>query len=379
MTRKSVLLFATTFAAIPLFAEDAAPTFSVSGEVDAEANMHYKQVDPRTETNYQSDDTQLLHDYSSTFNILFSIKFNDKWSAEAAISADDVNTAPGFAYDGAFVQYTASDKLSVKIGDMTYAEGAFRYYDYDDTGDNAIGMIDHGVRGVEVDYAGLTVGLGLGTDDDDCQEETVDSLGVSEGGGCTTYDVHAAYDLAFAGQTIRPYVNYKSYQVANGNALRAGVVATLAFGDKVNLQAVYGLYSNSLKEDSPKMSHTLAVEPELTLGKFSLKATAFYAILDDDDPTPIDVPEYMFGYVEPGFAVTDLLTIGLPVEYHTMSLDDDADLGQVFVGPKVYLAPTGKLSFEAYARAFIPTGDDYKDINSDDPYYGAGASFSLTF
>ena len=33
---------------------------------------------------------------------------------------------------------------------------------------------------------------------------------------------------------------------------------------------------------------------------------------DDDDPTAIDAPEYMFAYIEPGFAVTDQFHIGLP-------------------------------------------------------------------
>lgn len=384
MKNKFILLTAIALTTLPLRAEEtegikneeAKPVFSVSGDVEAKADAYYMQVDPRTETNHQSNKTQWIHDYSSTFNILFSVKFNDKWSAEAAISADDDNAAPGFAYDGAFARYTANDRLSIKIGDMTYAEGAFRYYDYDDTKDNAIGMMDHKIRGAEVDYGGLTVAAGLGRDDDDCGDSKADSTDIQ---GCTTYDAHAAYDIAFAGQTIRPYVNYKSYQTENGDALRAGIVANLAIGDALNMQAVYGFFADGLKKDAPKASHTFAVEPELTLGRFSLKATAFYAILDDSDPTPIDVPEYMFAYIEPGFAVTDVLTLGLPVEYHAMSLDDDDDLGQVFIGPRASLNPTDRLSIDAYARMFIPTGDEYKAMDADDPYYGAGATVDFTF
>lgn len=384
MKNKLILLTAIALAALPLRAEEAEgikteeakPVFSVSGDVEAKADAYYKQVDPRTETNHQNNETQWLHDYSSTFNILFSVKFNDKWSAEAAISADDDNAAPGFAYDGAFARYTANDRLSIKIGDMTYAEGAFRYYDYDDTKDNAIGMRDHKIRGAEVDYGGFTVAAGLGRDDDDCGDSGADSTDTR---GCTTYDAHAAYTFEFGAQSIRPYVNYKSYQTENANALRAGIVANLAFGNILNMQAVYGFFADGLKKDSPKASHTFAVEPELTLGRFSLKATAFYAILDDSAPTPIDVPEYMFAYIEPGFAVTDVLTLGLPVEYHAMSLDDNDDLGQVFIGPKAYLDATENLSFEAYARAFIPVGHDYKDLKADDPYYGAGAKVNFTF
>lgn len=379
MKKTAILFSAIALAALPLRAEEEKEpgrAFSVEGEVEVKADAYYKQVDPRSETNNQSNDTQWLHDYSSTFNLNFSVKFNEKWSAEAAISADDDNAAPGFAYDGAFAAYTASDNLSVKIGDMTYAEGAFLYYDYDDTGDYAIGMMDHKIRGAELNYGGFTVAAGLGRDDDDCGDSEADSTDTR---GCTTYDTHAAYTFTFGAQRVRPYVNYKSYQTKNANALRAGVVADLAFGEALKIQAVYALFSDGLKKDSPKMSHIFAVEPELSLSRFSAKATAFYALLDDDDPTAIDAPEYMFAYIEPGFAVTDQFHIGLPVEYHTMTLDDDADLAQVFIGPKAYLDATERLSFEAYARAFIPVGDDYKDMKADDPYYGAGAKVNFTF
>ena len=367
----SIPLAATSFP----FAQDSAakndsPAFSVSGSVEFEANGHYKQVDPRSETNNNREDNKIFHDYSSTFDLLFQVKFGDKWSAEAAISADDDGTAPGFSYDGAFVQYKLNDNVAFKAGDFIYSEGAFRYYDYDDPGDVAAGMIEHGIRGIEVDAYGLTVGFGLGTGEDDCEASDV---------GCTTYDIHIAYDFSLGKNTIRPYLNYKSYQVENGNGLRAGVTANLAFGDVANIQLVYGLYSDALSEDSPKMSHALSVEPELNLGKFSVKGSAYYAILDDDAPTAIDAPEYMFAYVEPVYSITDFLSVGIPCEYHTMTLDSDADLEQVFVGPKAYANPVENLYIEAYARAFFPIGDDYEALDADDPYFGFGATAGFSF
>ena len=355
-----------------LFAEDAksdGPTFAVSGSVEFEANTHYKQVDPRGDIDNNGQDSKWFHDYSSTFDLLFQVKFYDKWSAEAAISADGDNTAPGFAYDGAFIQYQLNNNIAIKAGDFTYSEGAFRYYDYDDPGDAAAGMMERSIRGIEVDAYGFVIGAGFGADDDDCSADSA--------GGCTTYDVHAAYELAIGEHTIRPYVNYKSYQTENANSLRAGVTANLVFGKVANVQLVYGLYSDALSEDSPKMSHAFTVEPEVSLGKLTIKGTAYYALLDDDDPTPVDAPEYMFAYVEPIFAITDQLSLGVQGEYHTMTLDDDADLQQVFVGPKAYYSPVEKLSMEAYFHACVPLGDDYGD--SDDVYFGAGAYVGFTF
>ena len=181
-----------------LFAQEAkgeGPAFNVSGSVEFEANTHFKQVDPRSETDNNAQDNKWFHDYSSTFDLLFQVKFNDKWSAEAAISADGDGTAPGFSYDGAFIQYQMKDNIAIKAGNFTYSEGAFRYYDYDDPGDAAAGMAERSVRGIEVDAYGLTVGIGFGADDDDCEASDA---------GCTTYDVHAAYDFRSEAMPFAP-------------------------------------------------------------------------------------------------------------------------------------------------------------------------------
>lgn len=114
-------------------------------EVYGEA--YYKQVDPRGGVddstgerllNNQSNESQLRHGFSSTFDLLFEVKFNEKWSGEAAISMDDENTNPLAVYDG-----------------------AFRFYDYDDTEDYAIGMMDHALRGLEANYGGLEFAAGF--------------------------------------------------------------------------------------------------------------------------------------------------------------------------------------------------------------------------
>lgn len=377
MKKKMLLPCVLSLAAAPLFAEEAkseeskGPQFSVAGEVEFEANTHFKQVDPRDEVTNNGQDKKWFHDFSSTFNLVFSVQFNDKWSAEAAISADGDGTAPEFLYDGAFIQYQLNDNIAIKAGDFTYSEGAFRYYDYDDPGDAAVGMTERDIRGIEVDAYGLTVGAGWGPDDE--------CFGDSSEVCATSYEVHVAYDLAIGAHSVRPFVDYKSYQSENYNELHAGVTANLVFGEIANVQIAYGLKSEYLTEDEPKMSHSFAVEPEFNLGKVNVKATAFYAYLADeeDNPSDIEVPEYLFAYVEPSFAINDQLTVGVQGEYHTMSTDKDADLAQIFVGPKAYFSPVENLSVEGYVRACLPIGDDYGD--DDDAYFGAGATVGFTF
>lgn len=376
MNKTIGMILASALAAAPLFAEEAAvvqaksegPQFSVAGEVEFEANaLYYK---PQSES-------KISHDYSSTFNLVFSVRFNDKWSAEAAISADDDNVAPGFAYDGAFVQYRMNDNIAIKAGDFTYSEGAFRYYDYDDPGDAAIGMTERDIRGLELNLYGLTLGLGFGRGDDDCVDYYSDGEDL-----CKSYDVHAAYDIALGNHTIRPYANYQSYQQEHANRLRAGVTATLVFGEFANVQVAYGLRSDLVTEDEPKMVHAFAVEPEFNFGKVNVKASAFYSIIDEDEDNDaeyiLEVPEYMFFYVEPSFAINDQLAIGLQGEYHTMTTDADASLETIFVGPRVYINPMEQLSLEGYVRVCLPIGDDYSG-DEEDAYFGAGATVGFTF
>ena len=372
--------------ATSLFAEESTktPQFSVAGEVEFEGNAHFKQVDPREDLANNAEDNKWFHDYSSTFNLLFQVRFSDKWSAEAAISADDDNAAPGFAYDGAFVQYQFNDNLAIKVGDLTYSEGALRYYDYDDPGDAAVGLTERNVRGIEINAYGFLLGLGWGRDDDDCIDWLSEE---NEESGCKSYDAHLAYELALGSHTIRPFLNYQSYQQKNAKRLRAGVTANLAFGEGLNVQIAYGLLSDALQEDNPKMSHAFAVEPELNLGKLHIKGSAFYAYKADEEdaPTEIEVPEYMFAYVEPSFDMTEAFSLGVQGEFHTMSTNKDDKLSQVWVGPRAYLNPMENLALEGYFRACIPVGDDY-DAGSgsdyagqDEVYFGAGATVGFRF
>lgn len=358
---------AATEASAPAAASEG-PKFSIAGEVEFEANTDYKKVDPRDETNNNAEENKWFHDYASTFNLVFNVQFTDKWSAEAAISADGDGTAPGFAYDGAFIQYQLNEGIAIKAGDFTYAEGAFRYYDYDDPADYAIGMTERNTRGLELNAYGLLVGLGWGRDDDDC---------AASDAGCTSYDFHVAYELGLGNHTIRPYFNYKSYQVESGNSLRLGVTANFALGSIGTLQLVYGLKSDALTEDTPKMTHALAAEPELNFGKVVLKATVFKAFLDDENPTNPEVPEHMFLYVEPVFALSENLNLGAQLEYHSMTINTDAELGQFWLAPKAYYTVTDNFGFDGYFRICVPMGDDYGD--SDDMYLVAGASVAMSF
>ena len=123
---------------------------SMSEETSA-ANMEVKfsgEVEFDAYTGDVLNDDDLNHEYASTFDLNVEVKFNEKWSAFVGLEADGETDSPAAVYNGAYVQYQPADFFAVKLGDLTFSEGAFNaYYGYDDPADNAAGMKEHDIRG----------------------------------------------------------------------------------------------------------------------------------------------------------------------------------------------------------------------------------------
>lgn len=339
-------------------------------EGTSEAQMEVKyngevEFDAYTGNVWAEDD--LNHSYASTFDLNFEVKFNEKWSAFVGLEADGETTDPAAIYNGAYVQYQPADFFAVKLGDLTFSEGAFvAYYDYDDPADNAAGMKEHDIRGLEIDLAGFILGVGFGRGDNDWADEE----------GAKVYDVHAAYEFDYAGQHLRPYVDYKSFQTTQHNELHAGVEAGLSLGG-FGFRAVYGFHADYLMDDGDVVenqdwtstAHAFLVEPTFEVGMFDIKTTAFYAIVDRgdaaEDASDLDngeIPEYFFVYAEPAFKLAEFIKVGIPVEYHTHTLDDDDDTAATFdVGARVYITPVENLEITAFGMVDVAVQDNEDD------------------
>jgi len=339
-------------------------------EGTSEAQMEVKyngevEFDAYTGNVWAEDD--LNHSYASTFDLNFEVKFNEKWSAFVGLEADDETTDPAAIYNGAYIQYQPADFFAVKLGDLTFSEGAFvAYYDYDDPADNAAGMKEHDIRGLEIDLAGFILGVGFGRGDNDWADEE----------GAKVYDVHAAYEFDYAGQHLRPYVDYKSFQTTQHNELHAGVEAGLSLGG-FGFRAVYGFHADYLGDDGDVVegqdwtstAHAFLVEPTFEVGMFDIKTTAFYAIVDRgdaaEDASDLDngeIPEYFFVYAEPAFKLAEFIKFGIPVEYHTHTLDDDDDTAATFdVGGRIYITPVENLEITAFGMVDVAVQDNEDD------------------
>lgn len=339
-------------------------------EGTSEAQMEVKyngevEFDAYTGNVWAEDD--LNHSYASTFDLNFEVKFNEKWSAFVGLEADGETTDPAAIYNGAYIQYQPADFFAVKLGDLTFSEGAFvAYYDYDDPADNAAGMKEHDIRGLEIDLAGFILGVGFGRGDNDWADEE----------GAKVYDVHAAYEFDYAGQHLRPYVDYKSFQTTQHNELHAGVEAGLSLGG-FGFRAVYGFHADYLGDDGDVVegqdwtstAHAFLVEPTFEVGMFDIKTTAFYAIVDRgdaaEDASDLDngeIPEYFFVYAEPALKLAEFIKFGIPVEYHTHTLDDDDDTAATFdVGGRIYITPVENLEITAFGMVDVAVQDNEDD------------------
>jgi hypothetical protein len=342
---------------------------SMSEETSA-ANMEVKfsgEVEFDAYTGDVFNDDDLNHEYASTFDLNVEVKFNEKWSAFVGLEADGETDSPAAVYNGAYVQYQPADFFAVKLGDLTFSEGAFvAYYGYDDPADNAAGMKEHDIRGLEIDLAGLVLGFGFGRGDNDWADDE----------GAKVYDVHAAYDFDFAGQHLRPFVDYKSFQTVQHNEFHAGVEAGLNIGG-FGFRAVYGFHADYLMDDGDVVdgqdwtstAHAFLVEPTFEVGMFDIKTTAFYAIVDRGDATEDasdldngEIPEYFFLYAEPAFKLAEFIKFGIPVEYHTNTMDDDDDSAATFnVGARAYITPVENLEITAFGMVDIPVQDNEDD------------------
>ena len=122
-------------------------------------------------------------------------------------------------------------------------------------------------------------------------------------------------------------------------------------------------------QDWTSTAHAFLVEPTFEVGMFDIKTTAFYAIVDRgdaaEDASDLDngeIPEYFFVYAEPAFKLAEFIKFGIPVEYHTHTLDDDDDTAATFdVGGRIYITPVENLEITAFGMVDVAVQDNEDD------------------
>lgn len=375
---------------------EALPKFDLSGMV-----MVHAYAD------WNTDETKVTHRFESMLDLDFDFHYNERWSAWLELEAmgmamsgmedmegmdmgDDASmdpVHPTLVFNGGYIQYAPSEGTAFRVGDLNFYEGLFKnYYDFGDPRDDAAGISQKSIRGLEFLWNGLQldVGFGSGSNDKSCYYHFM--FGEYMGMDCEegwTYEAHVAYNFEFSEQVIRPYAVYKSYQRKEYNEVFAGLDLSLAFGPFA-LHGLYGFHSVFLASDDAITTHVLLAEPSFEISRFCIVGSLFYAFIDDPVRASLEIttrPEYFFAFIEPSVAVNEFWTIGLPLELHTNTLDKKDDLGSVRVGGRFYFnVPGQKINIISMILADIPYGDDWsaKD-NKDDPSLTFGVEAMFDF
>ena len=359
---------------------------------------------------WNTDESKVIHRFESMLDLDFDLRFNERWSAWLEIEAmgmamngmdgmenmegmdmgdgstmDPVN--PAVVFNGAYIQYTRSERTFFRIGDLKFFEGIFQnYYDFGDPRDDAAGISQKTIRGLEFQWNGLQLDVGFGTasNDQSCYYHFM--FGEYMGMDCKdgyTYEIHAAYSFEFNDQVIRPYFDYKSYQRKDYNELYAGLDVSLSLG-YIAFHGLYGFHSVFLASDDAVSNHVLLAEPSFEISRFCILGSVFYAFIDDPVRTSLEItsrPEYFFAAIEPSVAVNEYWSIGVPLELHTNSLDKKVDLGSVRVGGRFYFnVPDYKINIISMVLADIPYGKDWpSEEKKNDPslIFGIEAMFDF--
>ena len=67
----------------------------------------------------------------------------------------------------------------------------------------------------------------------------------------------------------------------------------------------------------------------------------------------------MFAYIEPAIKLGGFMKLGIPVEFHTNTLDSDKDgTKTIDLGARLYLTPVEHLNMTAFGMLDIPVGEN---------------------
>jgi hypothetical protein len=363
---KAALLIAasTTFLSTVV---SAAPEVSYSGYLDADGWADFKG-------SYYTN-TEL--------DLGLTVKFSDAVSAHVYTTANGVyststvgNVPAGLGkpadrwltmnFDGFDITY-ASPLGTFAVGDIVYQYGKFNYYFY-----KRFSMITK-----ESFSRGIKYSVGNDKFTQDLQ------IGIADVDDFST-DVNGASSIKISeSQNVGVYYGIRGsskLSFKEGHNFFAGLEYKGSFGDVLSLKLDVG-YNNLAGAERTNLT-TILLEPSLTLGSFTVAATAFLGLDDVDSVNvassvfsvnkKITFNDEMFYYVEPGYTFNDHFGIGLPLEYHDPNIDIEKD-GQFWIVPTFYIYPIQNVQWWLWGQMVKYTAE-----NTDNAF-GFGSEIIVTF
>ena len=263
-------------------------------------------------------------------------------------------------FDGFDITYT-SPFGTFAVGDIVYQYGKFNYYIYKRKSMITTESFSRGFK-YSVGSDKFTQDLQIGIADIDMYTADVN--------GASTINISESQSVGiFYGVRGSSQLKFKE-----GSTIFAGLEYNGSFVDAFSLKLDVG-YNSIAGEERTNLT-TILIEPSLSLGSFTVAATAFIGLdgVDSVNVTAdhLGIGDEMFFYVEPGYSFNDYLGIGLPLEYHNPNIDIEKD-GSFWVVPTFYIYPIENVQWWIW-------GQVVKYVEKDvDNAYGFGSEIIVTF
>ncbi|MGL1900906.1 MAG: hypothetical protein OCC49_02130 [Fibrobacterales bacterium] len=304
-------------------------------------------------------------DYSEyhEIDLTTSLKFSEKVSVDLYTTMNNIDADPekrwgSVDFDGVTLNY-GTDFGTVMVGDLIYNSEKMSYYILKR---KSTVLQEFATRGVGLSTEALTAYLG--------------------GVGGTDAALYASYAIKTGDLSATPYI-----QAVLGDETPITAGADLAF-----TSGAFGLKSSIGVHTAKDMDATTAftIDPSIDLGNFNIVASFYMAITGDnpaavdalptyytetlEDSTVVDLWEEMFLYVEPGMPINDIVSVGLPLEYHSGA--KDAKSAMIGTYPTAYFSVADDASFLLWAGVDQGIGDANKDADAGISF---GTEFTATF
>ncbi|MBN2037111.1 MAG: hypothetical protein JW768_10250 [Chitinispirillaceae bacterium] len=356
---KSTTRMAALLVTVCLYLAAADPTVSIGGYLDADV---WGDLTGHYFANSELDlGTTIAFSKSVSAHVYTTV-----WSANAPYPG---KIPAGFAlpeqrwlsvlFDG--YDITLNSRFGTfAAGDLAYQFGEFNYYFYK--------------RQSMITPESFTRGVRYAAGNDAITQEIL--FGIADRNGSTA-DIQGVTGLALGApgslQLCYGVRNDARRSFESGTDVYAGAEYLVSFADMLSIKADVGYMNNAGPERSPVVS--LLFEPSITFGKWSAAVTGFI-MLDNDTAVNsaglLNIDDEMFFYLEPGYAFSDHVGIGLPLEYHAYDLSNQDD-NQVWVVPTCYLYPEEKVQWWLWGQVVYPMVDD-AGLG-----YGIGSEIIVTF
>ncbi len=270
-------------------------------------------------------------------------------------------------FDGFDITFSGS-LGELAVGDLVYQFGGFNYYAY-----KRLSMItpENCTRGIQYAYSTDFFTQKVLTGVADVDMSTGDVIGVSEFTFAEGVSLGLYYGLR--GSVMEGF--------EESGTVYAGFEFLGSFAEMLDVKADVG-YRNLGGEASVV---AVLLEPMVTFGNFSAAAT-YYQYFDPDDVGANLVGDDMLFYVEPGYAFTDLIAFGLPLEYHEGAMNEGVDIdgdeyedASIWIVPTLYVYPADGVQWWFWGGSTIPLDDTDEAGEETEAGFSLGSEIIVEF